>query len=73
MSFNHSSSNCIKSLLIICSKSAKVTSKQCSKQFSKLFIRFKERSVTSQFVITVALCNKLLPHFAIPDGLCHKP
>ena len=30
MSFNYSASNCMKSLLIICSKSAKVTSKQCS-------------------------------------------
>ena len=30
MSFNHSASNCMKSLLIICTKSAEVTSKQCS-------------------------------------------
>ena len=30
MSFNHLASNCMKSLLIICSKLAKVTSKQCS-------------------------------------------
>ena len=29
MSFNHSASNCMKSLLIICLKSAKVQSKQC--------------------------------------------
>ena len=30
MSFNHSAYSCMKSLLIICSKSDKVTSKQCS-------------------------------------------
>ena len=30
ISFNHSASNCMKSLLIICSKSAKVMTKQCS-------------------------------------------
>ena len=29
MSFNHSAFNCMESLMIICSKSAKVTSKQC--------------------------------------------
>ena len=56
MSFNHSASNCIKSLLIICSKSAKVTSKQCSctifnqSIFSKLFIRLKERSLKIFFL-----------------------
>ena len=30
MSFNHSAPNCTKSLLIICSKADKVTTKQCS-------------------------------------------
>ena len=41
MPFNHSASNCMKSL-IICSKSAKVTSKQCSNAILiGLFFRIK--------------------------------
>ena len=43
MSFNHSAFTCMKSLLIICSKSAKVMSKQCC---SKLFFRIKLFKVT---------------------------
>ena len=42
ISFNHSASNCMKSLLMICSKSAKVTSKQCSGAILiSLFFRIK--------------------------------
>ena len=42
MALNHSASRWMKSLLIICSKSAKVTSKQCSAAISiGLFFRIK--------------------------------
>ena len=42
MSFNHSAANCMKSLLIFGSKSAKVTAKQCSGAILiSLFFRIK--------------------------------
>ena len=60
MSFNHSASDCMKSLSIICSKLAKVTSKQCSgviliSQFFRIMpfkvIRMKGRSLEYFFVM----------------------
>ena len=61
MSFDHSTSNCMKSLLIICSKSAKITPKQYSGvilirlffwiKLFKVFIPLKERSL--EFFLTL--------------------
>ena len=69
MSFNHSVSSYMKLLLIICSKSTKITSKQCSGamlislffgwSFSKLFIRLKERSLEI-FFESFYLTNEIL-------------
>ena len=54
MPFNHSASTCIKLLLIICLKLAKVTSKQYLDALSitrlLLFSRLKERSLLNLFI-----------------------
>ena len=62
ISFNHSASNCMKSLLIICSKSAKVMTKQCSGAILisiSLDKAFQSYSFGWLFIITPKLATRL--------------
>ena len=67
MSFSHSASNCMKSLMIICSKPPKVMSKQCSGAISISLVCGIKFFVCYSLVISFAY---LIYHFTnVPTKL----